>query len=112
MRSGAIKKKPRHVQPAPGHGESFNPLSIPVQWNAWLRGTRALPPTPDEIQFATARFDRHQALPKEHTPSVLYPGNGLQANHAALKGFSGAPVLSTPTTTAGGKFKPANWSPT
>ncbi|RVE68097.1 hypothetical protein OJAV_G00088260 [Oryzias javanicus] len=97
--------------------------SIPMEWDAWMRGRRKDPPSIEEI--LTNQSEREQiklkakeveekdlALQtKEYEEGLVAPAQTVAKGHAAAANFGRQEISEEPVSTAN-TFQPGSWMPT
>eukprot|EP00054_Salpingoeca_dolichothecata_P013754 m.76926 g.76926 ORF g.76926 m.76926 type:complete len:152 (-) comp20638_c0_seq2:21-476(-) len=119
-----LKEGKRVVFPPSGDESSFDLSTVPVQWQAWLSGSKAQPPTTQELTEAETQqaiLSRRVAeLEQEHENSEFARKEKLaSAVHSASKSFnkdprakqSAAPDGKKGNAGPAGTFEPDSWVP-
>jgi NADH:ubiquinone oxidoreductase subunit len=92
----------REVRPPSSRPSDFDSRTVPAEWSAWLRATRADPPTPEEIASNEARRERTREL------AASVDARAAAARAARLA--AGAPEREAPRLEAG-EFAAGEWEP-
>ncbi|KAL2918662.1 hypothetical protein HK105_201496 [Polyrhizophydium stewartii] len=111
------------------HPSQYDPSTIPVQWLAWMRHTRADPPTIDELHADAARraFVEQRALEleskdaaeraaqMERQAALIASANAQSAAQPLAEPVQATPPPAPPpepSKPAGQGFTPESWQPT
>ncbi|XP_053446122.1 NADH dehydrogenase [ubiquinone] 1 alpha subcomplex assembly factor 2 [Nycticebus coucang] len=95
---------------------------IPTEWEAWIRKTRKIPPTMEEILEneknredmkikSKAFYENEKLLGKETTEELLAPPVQTQVKGHASAPFFGKEEPSASPTSTGKTFQPGSWMP-
>lgn len=93
----------REVRPPSSRPADYDARTVPPEWSAWLRATRADPPTPEEIASNEARRERTREL----AASVDARAAAARAERLA----AAAPERAPPQLEAVGDFAASEWEP-
>lgn len=102
---GDPPRERREVAPPSKTPHLFDARAVPPEWAAWLRRTRATPPSPEEVAANEARRERTRAL----AAVVDERAAAARAARAALEAADGADRGPAPLLDA--SFEPAAWTP-
>ncbi|KAI1900152.1 hypothetical protein AGOR_G00047070 [Albula goreensis] len=121
--SGRTVRARRMVEPANPTESEYEEGNIPSEWDAWMRGRRKLPPTPEELQQNTRYREqiKLQALQVEQRDQALQaqeyeeglvarPTQTLIKGHASSTHYAPAQTGEEPVSTAN-TFHPGSWTP-
>ncbi|RDD43650.1 Mimitin, mitochondrial [Trichoplax sp. H2] len=117
--AGTDKRIKRIVETG-GRECDYVPGSIPVEWEAWLRGKRVEPPTVEELiereQRAQLLAKRVIALEEKEAQMLQKPEEELPtSSRARYVGHASAPMYdkadSEDQASTGKDFQPASWKP-
>ena len=111
-------KKPKREMITKIEHMEYTPGLIPIEWEAWIRGKRELPPTHEELiaeqrRVKTLKERARQVEEKDRKQQVLEQKTSQIAAHV---GHASAPLYesldnrSQPTST-GTTFQPGEWIP-
>ncbi|XP_041854971.1 NADH dehydrogenase [ubiquinone] 1 alpha subcomplex assembly factor 2 isoform X2 [Melanotaenia boesemani] len=121
---GRLVRSKRMVVPANPAEYEYVEGSIPMEWDAWIRGRRKEPPPIEEL--ITNEFQREQVKlrakeleekdlaqqAKEYEEGlVATPARTVTKGHAAATSFGKQELSEEPTSTAN-TFQPGSWIPT
>eukprot|EP00041_Stephanoeca_diplocostata_P025369 m.661011 g.661011 ORF g.661011 m.661011 type:complete len:206 (+) comp22733_c0_seq9:223-840(+) len=125
--SGPQRLNGRIMVTRSGEEAVYAPDDMPPAWASWLRGTTNTPPTEEQVNQEEARIHimarRVADIEARDNANRLASGKiepiaatsvsmkGIFENHAALRQFSSPTSRSTPSTGAGGVFRPGEWMP-
>ncbi|XP_030851878.1 NADH dehydrogenase [ubiquinone] 1 alpha subcomplex assembly factor 2 [Strongylocentrotus purpuratus] len=116
-----IKLK-RSVEAVVSHHE-YEAGMIPLEWEAWVRGRRELPPTEEEIdrrenqtQIVKARAAEVELKDKERQEREYEEGLVARPVQVTAKGHASAPIYEkidsgSEAVSTGKDFEPAAWKP-
>uniref|UniRef100_A0A1A8G7L5 NADH dehydrogenase (Ubiquinone) 1 alpha subcomplex, assembly factor 2 n=1 Tax=Nothobranchius korthausae TaxID=1143690 RepID=A0A1A8G7L5_9TELE len=98
--------------------------SIPIEWDAWIRGRRKEPPTIEELLMNESQMkqiklkvkqleEKERALQDQEYKEglVAAPARTAAKGHAAATIFGKQEISEEPTSTADA-FQPGSWMPT
>ncbi|XP_054895323.1 NADH dehydrogenase [ubiquinone] 1 alpha subcomplex assembly factor 2 isoform X1 [Poeciliopsis prolifica] len=98
--------------------------SIPIEWEAWMRGRRKEPPSIEELMMHESQMNEVKLKAKEMEEKdlalqakdyeeglVATPGRTVAKGHASATVFGKEELSEEPTSTAN-KFQPGSWTPT
>ncbi|XP_077571498.1 NADH dehydrogenase [ubiquinone] 1 alpha subcomplex assembly factor 2-like [Stigmatopora nigra] len=121
--TGRVLRAKRLVEASNPTEYEYMEGSIPVEWDAWIRGRRKEPPSIEELAKneayrvqiklkATEVEEKDLALKvKEHEEGlVATPSRTVAAGHAAATSF-GKPEFSEEPTSTANTFQPGSWQP-
>uniref|UniRef100_A0A1A7XBF7 NADH dehydrogenase (Ubiquinone) 1 alpha subcomplex, assembly factor 2 n=1 Tax=Iconisemion striatum TaxID=60296 RepID=A0A1A7XBF7_9TELE len=111
--------------------EAANPVeheymegSIPIEWDAWIRGRRKEPPSIEELLMNESQMKQIKLKAKEVEEKdlalqakeyeeglVAAPARTVAKGHAAATVFGKEEISEEPTSTANA-FQPGSWMPT
>ncbi|XP_054587757.1 NADH dehydrogenase [ubiquinone] 1 alpha subcomplex assembly factor 2 isoform X2 [Nothobranchius furzeri] len=122
--SGRHVRAKRMVEAANPSVHEYTEGSIPIEWDAWIRGRRKEPPTIEELLMNEAQFkqiklkakeleEKERALQDQEYKEglVAAPARTAAKGHAAATIFGKQEVSEEPTSTADA-FQPGSWMPT
>uniref|UniRef100_A0A1A8N0Q7 NADH dehydrogenase (Ubiquinone) 1 alpha subcomplex, assembly factor 2 n=1 Tax=Nothobranchius pienaari TaxID=704102 RepID=A0A1A8N0Q7_9TELE len=114
----------RIVEAANPAEHEYTEGSIPIEWDAWIRGRRKEPPTIEELLMNEAQFkqiklkakaleEKERALQDQEYKEglVAAPARTAAKGHAAATIFGKQEISEEPTSTADA-FQPGSWMPT
>ncbi|CAM9126184.1 unnamed protein product [Lampetra planeri] len=121
--TGRLVRAKRMVEaPIPSEHEYIEG-SIPIEWEAWIRGRRKEPPSLEElmknesyreqIKLKAKEVEENDAalLAKEYEDGlVATPARTVAKGHAAATSFGKQEISEEPTSTAN-TFQPGSWLP-
>ncbi|KAI8848529.1 hypothetical protein BC829DRAFT_393769, partial [Chytridium lagenaria] len=107
-KQGAIATR-RTIEYADGRTEiwSYSGKELPIQWQAWLRHTRADPPTLEEIVEAEAQ--REAIITKARELNRLR--GETESGQVPVQPAIAAKATEAKPTGQGESFQPGSWSP-
>ncbi|KAM8761481.1 NADH dehydrogenase [ubiquinone] 1 alpha subcomplex assembly factor 2 [Acanthopagrus schlegelii] len=121
--TGRVVHAKRMVETANPTEYEYIEGSIPIEWDAWIRGRRKEPPSVEELLKnesyreqiklkANEVEERDLALQAEEYKEglVATPARTLAKGHASSTSF-GKQELSEEPSTAGNTFEPGSWIP-
>ena len=111
-------KKPKREMIAFIEHAQYTPELMPIEWEAWIRGKRDVPPTHEELltqqkRIRTVQNRAKQLEEKEREQQALEQQTPLlvsQVGHASKPVYESLDNREEPTST-GTMFKPGEWSP-
>uniref|UniRef100_A0A1A8SHE1 NADH dehydrogenase (Ubiquinone) 1 alpha subcomplex, assembly factor 2 n=2 Tax=Nothobranchius rachovii TaxID=451742 RepID=A0A1A8SHE1_9TELE len=122
--TGRHVRAKRMVEAANPAEHEYTEGSIPIEWDAWIRGRRKEPPTIEELLVNEAQFkqiklkakaleEKEQALQDQEYKEglVAAPARTAAKGHAAATIFGKQEISEEPTSTADA-FQPGSWMPT
>ncbi|XP_006789857.1 NADH dehydrogenase [ubiquinone] 1 alpha subcomplex assembly factor 2 [Neolamprologus brichardi] len=122
--TGRIVRARRIVEAANAKEYEYMEGSIPMEWDAWIRGRRKEPPSIEELlknessreQIKTKAKEVEEKdralLAKEYKEGlVATPARTVAKGHAAATSFDKQEFNEEPTSTAN-TFQPGSWMPT
>ncbi|XP_020788028.1 NADH dehydrogenase [ubiquinone] 1 alpha subcomplex assembly factor 2 [Boleophthalmus pectinirostris] len=121
--TGRAVRAKRMVEAANPSEFEYMEGSIPIEWDAWIRGRRKEPPSEEEMmknisyreqikQKAQEVEERDQALlDKEYKEGLVATPRTVAKGHASATSFGKETISEEPTSTAN-TFQPGSWMPT
>ncbi|KAG7489420.1 NADH dehydrogenase [ubiquinone] 1 alpha subcomplex assembly factor 2 [Solea senegalensis] len=122
--TGRVVRAKRMVEAANATEYEYTEGSIPIEWDAWLRGRRKEPPSIEELQKNVSYREQIKLKAKEVEEKdlalqaneyqeglVATPVKTLAKGHAATTSFGKEEMSEEPTSTAN-TFQPGSWMPT
>lgn len=122
--SHSSDSKPKRLVESPHEHAEYQAGEIPLEWEAWVRGKRKLPPTAEEIQkrerktlvtqkraIEVDRKDK-ELQQKEYEEGLVAgpPGGTRTTGHASVPLYGKIDSSKEPLST-GNEFEPASWVP-
>nr|XP_054764883.1 NADH dehydrogenase [ubiquinone] 1 alpha subcomplex assembly factor 2-like [Lytechinus pictus] len=121
-KQGRVIKPKRSVEAVVSHHEYVAGM-VPIEWEAWVRGKRELPPSEEEIarreeqtriiklRAADVEFKDKQRQEKEYEEGLV-----AKPVQVTAKGHASAPVYEkidsgSEAVSTGKEFEPAAWKP-
>ncbi|XP_061585323.1 NADH dehydrogenase [ubiquinone] 1 alpha subcomplex assembly factor 2 [Cololabis saira] len=114
----------RLVEPANPTELEYMEGSIPMEWDAWIRGRRKEPPSVEELMTNESQRQQIKLKAKEVEEKdlalqakeyeeglVSTPARTVAKGHAAATDFGKQEISEEPTSTAT-TFQPGSWMPT
>ncbi|XP_008289583.1 NADH dehydrogenase [ubiquinone] 1 alpha subcomplex assembly factor 2 [Stegastes partitus] len=118
--TGRITRAKRIVVAANPAEDEYTEGSIPMEWDAWIRGRRKEPPSVEEVLKNMSRMEEIKLKAKELEEKDLAQKakeyeDGLVAmtvtkGHASSASFGKEEISEEPTSTAN-TFQPGSWMP-
>ncbi|PIK51706.1 putative mimitin, mitochondrial [Apostichopus japonicus] len=122
--SESIKAKPKRSMESSQEHVDYQAGTVPVEWEAWVRGNRRDPPTAEEIEkrerqtlivkkraVEVERKDKELQQREYDEGLVAGPSPGTQATgHASVPTYGTEQGSDKPLST-GNEFEPAAWEP-
>ncbi|XP_033828297.1 NADH dehydrogenase [ubiquinone] 1 alpha subcomplex assembly factor 2 [Periophthalmus magnuspinnatus] len=120
--TGRVVRAKRMVEAANPSEFEYIEGSIPIEWDAWIRGRRKEPPSKEELmknisyreqikQKAQEVEERDQVLlEKEYGAGPVAMPRTVAKGHASAASFGQETISEEPTSTAN-TFQPGSWMP-
>ncbi|KAM9743638.1 NADH dehydrogenase [ubiquinone] 1 alpha subcomplex assembly factor 2 isoform 2-T2 [Menidia menidia] len=120
---GRLVRAKRMVEPANPAEHEYMEGSIPMEWDAWIRGRRKEPPSVEELMENESQREQIKVKAKEVEEKdlalqakeymeglVATPAKTVSQGHAAATSFGKQEISEEPTSTANA-FQPGSWMP-
>ncbi|KAM9743637.1 NADH dehydrogenase [ubiquinone] 1 alpha subcomplex assembly factor 2 isoform 1-T1 [Menidia menidia] len=121
--TGRLVRAKRMVEPANPAEHEYMEGSIPMEWDAWIRGRRKEPPSVEELMENESQREQIKVKAKEVEEKdlalqakeymeglVATPAKTVSQGHAAATSFGKQEISEEPTSTANA-FQPGSWMP-
>lgn len=120
--TGRVVRAKRVVEPVNPSEYEYVEGSIPIEWDAWIRGRRKEPPSMEELMKNISYREqiilkaqevevRDLALQaEEHKEGLVATPRTVAKGHAAATSFGKEQISEEPTSTAN-TFQPGSWMP-
>ncbi|XP_030000356.1 NADH dehydrogenase [ubiquinone] 1 alpha subcomplex assembly factor 2 [Sphaeramia orbicularis] len=121
--TGRLVRAKRMVEAANPAEYEYMEGSIPMEWDAWIRGRRKEPPSIEElernefyredIKLKAKEVEERDLIErtKEYEEGLVATPRTVATGHAATTSFGKQEVSEEPTST-GDTFQPGSWMPT
>ncbi|XP_029366689.1 NADH dehydrogenase [ubiquinone] 1 alpha subcomplex assembly factor 2 [Echeneis naucrates] len=122
--TGRLVRAKRMVVAANPTEYEYTEGSIPIEWDAWIRGRRKEPPSIEELLKNVSYREQIKLKAKEVEEKdlalqakeyeeglVATPAKTVAKGHAAATSFGKQEITEEPTST-GNTFQPGSWMPT
>ncbi|KAK2837144.1 hypothetical protein Q5P01_014356 [Channa striata] len=122
--TGRLVRAKRMVEAANPTQYEYIEGSIPMEWDAWIRGRRKEPPSIEELLKNESYREKIKLKAKELEENdlalqireyeeglVATPAKTVAKGHAAATSFGKQDISEDPTSTAN-TFQPGSWMPT
>uniref|UniRef100_A0A8C6UYK1 NADH:ubiquinone oxidoreductase complex assembly factor 2 n=1 Tax=Neogobius melanostomus TaxID=47308 RepID=A0A8C6UYK1_9GOBI len=120
--TGRVVRSKRLVEAANPSEFEYTEGSIPIEWDAWVRGRRKEPPSMEElmknisyreqIKLKVLKVEEKDLVlqSEEHKEGLVATPRTLAKGHAAATSFGKEQISEEPTSTAN-TFQPGSWIP-